>query len=132
MQYQCSCWFVDCFAEQCADVPRQGSNLSYMQDFCAVLCVPAPIRIPEHSPLARRCRWRLEHARLSVHDARLYNLLYVKSQCYHDTASRLLSILGLEIFDVRMNSLSPDLKSQLPSREEFSCHDAFMPNSRRI
>ena len=21
MQYQCSCWFVDCFAEQCADVP---------------------------------------------------------------------------------------------------------------
>jgi hypothetical protein len=66
---------------------RQGSNSSYMQDFCAVLCVPAPIRIPEHSPLARRCRWRLEHARLSIHDARFYNLLYVKSQRHCDTAS---------------------------------------------
>jgi len=87
--------------------PRQGSYSSYMQDFCAVLCVPAPVRIPEHSPLVRRCRWRLEHARLSIHDARLYNLLYVKSQRHCDTASRLLAILGLEIFDVRMKPLSP-------------------------
>jgi hypothetical protein len=74
----------------------------------------------------------LNNARLSIHDARFYNLLYVKSQRHCDTASRLLAILGLEIFDARMNSLSPDLKSQLLSGEEFSCHDAFMPNSRRI